>query len=91
MNTPPIQTSTAGCPAPSCIAPLDQVRAGRTVRIRELCATPEVSCRLREMGFGEGQVIRLVASHANIICQVCQARLALSNALARLILVESLG
>ncbi len=70
------------------LAPLDQVHAGKTVRIRQLCATPEVSCRLREIGFCEGQIIRLIACHTNIICQVCQARLALNNALARMILVE---
>ncbi len=77
-------------PAMAGLSPLHQIKAGRTVRIRELCGSPEQSCRLRELGLGEGQIIRLIASHTNIICQVCQARLALNAALARMILVEML-
>ncbi len=72
------------------LSPLHQVKAGKAVRIRELCGTPEVACRLREVGLGEGQIIRLIASHTNIICQVCQARMALNATLARLIMVELL-
>jgi Fe2+ transport system protein FeoA len=70
--------------------PLPQVKAGRTVRIRALCASPEVSCQLREIGLHEGQLIRLITCSANIICQVCNARLALNAKLAQLILVEPL-
>ncbi|HZQ47385.1 MAG TPA: FeoA family protein [Verrucomicrobiae bacterium] len=76
--------------APASVSPLHQVKAGKAVRIRELCGSPEVSCRLREIGLGEGQIVRLIASHANIICQVCQARLALNATLARMIMVELL-
>jgi plasmid rolling circle replication initiator protein Rep len=43
---------------------------------------------LREIGLGEEQVIRLVTSQANFICQVCNARLAISSQLAQMILVE---
>jgi Fe2+ transport system protein FeoA len=75
--------------ASAALSPLPRVKAGRTVRIRELCASPEVSCRLREIGLGEGQVIKLVACSANIICQVCNARLALNTKLAQMILVET--
>jgi Fe2+ transport system protein FeoA len=60
------------------------------VRIKQLCAAPEVQNRLREIGFGEEQIIRLVTSQANFICQVCNARLAISAQLAQLILVERL-
>ena len=73
------------------LAPLHSIKVGRSVRIRELCGSPEVSCRLREIGLHEGQIIRLIASHSNIICQVCQARLALNAALASLIMVESVA
>jgi Fe2+ transport system protein FeoA len=73
------------------LSPLPEVAAGRTVRIRALCASPEVSCQLREIGLHEGQFVRLVTCGANIICQVCNARLALNAKLARLILVEQLG
>jgi Fe2+ transport system protein FeoA len=72
------------------LCPLNRVQAGMAVRIRQLCATPEVQNRLREIGLGEDQIVRLVTSQANFICQVCNARLAISEQLARLILVEPL-
>jgi Fe2+ transport system protein FeoA len=58
------------------------------VRIKQLCATPEVQSRLRELGFCEDHVIRLLTSQANFICQVCDARLAISEQLAKIIMVE---
>ena len=60
------------------------------VCVRELIAAPEVRDRLREIGFGEDQKIRLLTSQANVICQVCNARVALSQELAEAILVEPL-
>lgn len=78
-------------PLPAGLSPLHEVRAGRAVRIRELSATPEMTCRLREIGLCEGQVIRLVARHSSLICQVCNARLALNEKLAGMILVEALA
>jgi len=60
------------------------------VRIKRLCATPELQNRLRELGLGEEQVIKLLTSQTNFICQVCDARLAISQQLASLILVEPL-
>lgn len=70
------------------VCPLTCVRTGVGVRIKKLCAAPEVQDRLREIGFCEDQVIRLLASQTNFICQVCNARLAISEQLARLIMVE---
>ena len=64
------------------------MRTGIAVRIRRLCATPEMQERLREIGFCEDQVIRLLTSHTNFICQVCNTRLAISAQLAQLIMVE---
>lgn len=58
------------------------------VRIKQLRASEEMSQRLREIGFCEEQVIRLVTSQANFICQVCNSRLAISEELAGMILVE---
>jgi Fe2+ transport system protein FeoA len=58
------------------------------VRIKQICAAPEVQNRLRELGLGEEQIIRLLTSQSNFICQVCNARLAISEQLARVILVE---
>jgi Fe2+ transport system protein FeoA len=73
------------------LCPLNQVRAGTAVRIKQLSASPDVSHRLREMGFCEEQQVRLLSTRANVICQVCNARLGLSHELARSILVEPLA
>jgi Fe2+ transport system protein FeoA len=73
------------------VCPLSQIQAGIAVRIRKLCAAPETQNRLREIGLGEDQIIRLVTSRNNFICQVCNARLAISVQLAQLILVEPLA
>jgi len=76
------------CSRPNC--PLNRVRAGIVVRIKRLCASEETAQRLREIGLGEEQLIRLLTCHTNIICQVCSARLAISPQLAESILVEPL-
>jgi len=70
------------------VCPLNRVQVGVAVRIKRLCAAPAVQDRLRELGLGEDQIIRLLTSQSNLICQVCNARLAISEQLARLILVE---
>ena len=73
------------------VCPLSRVKAGVAVRIRRLCAAPELQNRLRELGFCEDQIIRLLTSQTNFICQVCNARLAISEQLAQLIIVEPLS
>jgi Fe2+ transport system protein FeoA len=76
---------------PGCeLCPLSRVKAGVAVRIKQLCAAPELQNRLRELGLGEDQIIKLLTSQTNFICQVCNARLAISQQLAQLILVEPL-
>jgi len=77
----------AECPQPF-ICPLSSVRAGTSVRIKQLSAPPEVTHRLREMGFCEEQKIRLLAQQTNVICQVCNVRLGISTQLAEKIMVE---
>jgi ferrous iron transport protein A len=72
------------------VCPLSRVKAGVAVRIKQLCATPEVQNRLRELGFCEDHIIKLLTSQANFICQVCDARLAISEQLAKIIMVEPL-
>ena len=72
------------------LCPLSRVKAGVAVRIKQLCAAPELQNRLRELGFCEDQIIRLLTSQTNFICQVCNARLAISEKLAQLIMVEPL-
>lgn len=77
------------CASPST-CPLNRARVGAEVRIKQLPDSAELTDRLREIGFCEERVIRLVASHSNVICQVCNSRLAISQQLAESILVESL-
>ena len=72
------------------VCPLSRVKAGVAVRIRQLCAAPEVQSRLRELGFCEDHIIKLLTSQANFICQVCNTRLAISEQLAKIIMVEPL-
>ena len=77
------------CAGPT-VCPLSRVKAGTVVSIKELAAAPEIRVRLREMGFGEKQIVKLLSRQSNIICQVCNARLGISQELAEAILVEPL-
>lgn len=67
------------------------MRAGSTVIVRQLASTPEINQRLREMGFGEDQRIKVISTQANLVCQVCNARLGLGARLAEKIFVEPLN
>ena len=89
LNGNPISCGNDHCPSPD-ICPLSKVRAGTSVRIKQLTSTPEISHRLREMGFCEEQQVRLVSHQSNVICQVCNLRLGISSKLADSILVEPL-
>jgi Fe2+ transport system protein FeoA len=82
-------SANSECPQPF-VCPLSHVRAGTAVRIKQLSTTPELTHRLREMGFCEEQKIRLLAQQANVICQVCNVRLGISAQLAEKIIVEPL-
>ena len=73
------------------LAPLNRVRAGCVVIIKRLTAAPEVNQRLREMGFGEEQRVKVITLQNNVLCQVCNARLGLSAKLAESILVLPVG
>jgi Fe2+ transport system protein FeoA len=72
------------------VCPLSRIQAGTTVCIKHLSTAPELSERLREMGLCEDQKIKVVARESTFICQVCNARLGLSEELADSILVEAL-
>ena len=69
------------------MCPLNRVRAGETVVVKQLNGSPEMNQRLREMGFGEEQRVRVITLQTNLLCQVCNSRLGLSARLAELILV----
>ncbi len=76
--------------AGTTVCPLSTVKAGTVVCIKQLDAAPEVRDRLREMGFGEKQIVKLLSRQSNLICQVCNARLGISEKLAETIMVEPL-
>ena len=80
-----------GTCAGSALCPLSRVQAGSVVCVKELSASPEVTHRLRELGFCKDQQIKLLARESNYICQVCNARLAISEELASSILVEAVA
>ena len=73
------------------VCPLSHVKAGTVVCIKQLAASPEIRVRLRELGLGEKQIIKLLSRQSNLICQVCNARLGISQELADAILVEPLS
>jgi Fe2+ transport system protein FeoA len=84
---PAFQVVQGRCAGPE-ICPLSRVQAGAVVCIKGLSAAPEISNRLRELGLCEEQRIKLVSRQSTYICQVCNARLAISSKLAESILVE---
>jgi Fe2+ transport system protein FeoA len=57
------------------------------VRIKQIDAPPETAKRLREIGFCEEQVIRLLNRQSNLVCQICNARMAIGAKLGDWILV----
>ena len=75
--------------ARSEVCTLSQIEAGSTVCIKQLITHPEMSDRLRELGVFEKQKIKLLARNSSFICQVCNARLGISEKLAESILVEN--
>ena len=77
--------------AGSAVCPLSCVEAGTVVCIKHLSTSPDITSRLRELGLCEEQQIKLLARDSNFICQVCNARLGISQELAESILVEEVA
>jgi Fe2+ transport system protein FeoA len=75
------------CPQPE-LCPLSHLRDGSSVRIKQLACDDNVAKRLREMGLGEEQKVKVVSRDDTVICQVCNMRLGISTRLADKILVE---
>jgi ferrous iron transport protein A len=68
---------------------LSEVPEGRFVRIRKLRLEPDVCHRLRELGFCEDAIVRLVVNgEGNLICEVCHTRIGLNLAIAQDIMVS---
>ena len=95
-----INSMSEACPVPHCapdrcaipaVCPLNRVRAGTTVVVKQLTASPDMNRRLREMGFGEEQRVKVLSLANNLLCQVCNSRLGLSDRLAETILVQPLS
>lgn len=89
-ETPSSKVVSGECAGPA-LCPLSSIRAGAVVCVKQLAVTPDLVDRLREMGLGEEQRVRLVSSQASVICQVCNARVAISQQLAEAILVEPIS
>lgn len=67
---------------------LSEIPVGRFVRIQQLQSQPDVCHRLREMGFCENAIIRLVVNgESNLICEVCNTRIGLNYSIAQGIIV----
>jgi Fe2+ transport system protein FeoA len=79
------------CHADPFLCPLSRVVAGTAVRIKRLDAPPEVTNRLRELGLGEEQQIKLLSHQSELICLVCNARLGISKQLGDTIFVQPLA
>ncbi len=77
--------------AGSQLCPLSRIEAGAVVCIKKLATAPDITERLRELGFCEEQRIKLLARESNLICQVCNARLGISEQLAESIFVEAVA
>ena len=95
-----LDSMTEACPVPYCapdrcaapaVCALNRVLAGTTVVVKQLTASPDMNRRLREMGFGEEQRVKVISLANNLLCQVCNSRLGLSDRLAETILVQPLS
>ena len=87
--TPEFEVLEGRC-AGAGVCPLSRIQAGAVVCIKRLATAPDVTNRLRELGLREEQQIKVLARQSTYICQVCNARVALSGRLADSIMVEAL-
>jgi Fe2+ transport system protein FeoA len=89
VNKVPVHTACDDqiCPQPE-LCPLSQLRDGSLVRIKHLACDDNSAKRLREMGLGEEQKVKVLTRDNTVICQVCNMRLGISTRLADKILVE---
>jgi Fe2+ transport system protein FeoA len=67
---------------------LSEAPIGKNFRIKHLHVQPELTVRLREMGFCEDTPVTCVTrSHGNLICDILDTRVGLSGRLASDIVV----
>ncbi|MDR2676076.1 MAG: ferrous iron transport protein A [Opitutaceae bacterium] len=67
---------------------LTDLPIGAAGRVCELSGHAEFCQRLREMGVCESVVIEKISGRGTLLCQLCNARIALSDRAARHIVVE---
>lgn len=67
---------------------LTELPIGTAGRVCELSGEPADCVRLREIGFCESAVIEKIAGKRTLICQLFEARIALSDVAASHIVVE---
>ncbi len=77
MKTADAKGSAAGSPLT-----LRQLGRGVTARVARLAASEGECQRLREMGFCEQAIVRVLTPGAAVVCQICGARVCLSRQLA---------
>ena len=70
------------------ICPLSKIKIGDTALIEKLNLPPECSNRLRELGFTEGNQIKIMSCNNNIICSLYNSRIGLSSYIADSIMVK---
>lgn len=68
--------------------PLNTTKAGEKIHIKCLGCDCQNACRLRELGCVEGVQGKIISNSSNIVLQVGETRLAISNKIARSILVS---
>ena len=69
---------------------LCDVPNGYTVRIHLLSSRPELSLRLRELGFCEDQKLRLISnSRGRLICEILDTRIGIDGPVAGEIMVTA--
>lgn len=86
----PLRVVDGECPHAE-VCPLSHLEAGVCARIRQLAGADGMNDRLRELGFCEDQQVKILSRGGNLICQVCNARLGLSQQVAEKILVEKVA
>ncbi|MCX8090413.1 MAG: ferrous iron transport protein A [Verrucomicrobiae bacterium] len=89
-KTPPSFDIVEGQCAGGLLCPLSRVAVGARVCVKQLAAQPDLCDRLRELGLVEDQELRVLSRQPAFLCQICNARVALSEALADAIWVQPL-
>lgn len=84
---PPFSMLPARASIPSRML-LTELPVGAAGRVCELSGKAEICQRLREMGFCESAVIEKVSGERTLLCQLCGARIALSDRAAAHVVVE---